>query len=219
MHLLLIEDDETLGEGLRDFLRAEEHHVHWCCTLGEVQAWQGEPFDAWLVDWQLPDGSGLDWLRARRARGLLTPALMLTARDQLGDRIRGLDSGADDYLVKPFQPEELVARLRAVCRRSAGTAGARLQLGDVAVDLTARGVWLQGQRVDVTAREWAVLEALVLRAGRIVPKADLERLVVGSEADIASNVLEVHVSGLRRKLGRELIETIRGLGYRVGGGT
>ncbi len=215
MHLLLIEDDDILGEGLRDFLRAEGHHVHWCSTLGQAQAWQGEPFDAWLVDWQLPDGSGLDWLRTRRGRGEVTPAIMLTARDQITDRIRGLDSGADDYLVKPFQPEELVARVRAVCRRSAGGAGSLLTLGDVAVDLQARRAWLRDHPVVLTAREWSVLEALLLRAGRVVAKADLEHLITATASDVSSNVVEVHVSSLRRKLGRELIETIRGLGYRL----
>ena len=217
MRLLLIEDDDILGEGLRDFLRAEDHGVDWCRRLAEAECYRGEPYDAWLVDWQLPDGSGLDWLRGQRARGSTTPALMLTARDLLGDRIRGLDSGADDYLIKPFAPEELVARLRAVCRRSAGVAQARVRCGEVEVDLVARAAWRGGQRADLTAREWALLEALVLRAGRIVPKADLERLVLGSDAEIASNALEVHVSSLRRKLGRELIETVRGLGYRIGG--
>ena len=220
MRLLLIEDDPTLGEGLRDFLRTDGHRVDWCASLADTDALRGEPYDAWLVDWQLPDGSGLDWLATRRARGDRTPALVLTARDRLADRVHGLDVGADDYLVKPFAPEELAARLRAVSRRlGAGAAQSRAAFGPVAVDLTARAAYFEGARVDLTAREWAVLEALVLRAGRIVPKADLERLVVGAEADVASNVLEVHVSGLRRKLGRELIETIRGLGYRVGGGT
>jgi two-component system, OmpR family, response regulator len=218
MRVLLIEDDDLLGEGLRDFLRAEEHVVDWVRRLADADAGRGEPYDAWLVDWQLPDGSGLDWLRTHRLRGDTTPALMLTARDLLTDRVRGLDAGADDYLVKPFAPEEMVARLRAVCRRSAGVAQARARYGAVEVDLTARSTWCEGQRVDLTAREWAVLEALVLRAGRIVPKADLERLVLGSDAEVASNALEVHVSSLRRKLGRNLIETVRGLGYRVGSG-
>ncbi len=216
MRLLLIEDDDTLGEGLRDYLAGEGHAVTWARRLGEVEAWQNEPFDAWLVDWQLPDGSGLDWLRSRRARGATTPALMLTARDPLGDRIRGLDAGADDYLVKPFAPEELSARLRAVSRRSAGNAHDRLQLGRVVVDLGARAVQRDGLRVDLTAREWALLEALARRSGRLVPKADLELLVVGGEADVNSNLLEVHVSSLRRKLGRELVETVRGMGYRLG---
>jgi len=217
MRLLLLEDDEILGEGLRDFLRADGHVVDWCRSLRDARALRGEPFDALLVDWQLPDGSGLDWLRARRTRGDFTPALMLTARDRVGDRIEGLDGGADDYLIKPFAPEELSARLRALGRRVAGAPAARRRFAQVEVDLGARSAHLEGRRVELTAREWAVLEALVLRAGRIVPKADLERLVLGSEAELASNALEVHVSALRRKLGRALIETVRGLGYRIGG--
>ena len=215
MRLLLIEDDELLGEGLRDFLRADGHVVDWARRLVEIEAYRGEAFDAWLVDWQLPDGSGLDWLRAQRRRGAATPALMLTARDLLADRLHGLDSGADDYLVKPFAPEELAARLRAVCRRSAGTAMARVHFGDVTVDLAARCAWLRAERVELTAREWAVLEALALRAGRIVAKSELEGLVLGFDATLASNALEVHVSSLRRKLGRDVVETVRGLGYRI----
>ena len=217
MRLLLIEDDELLGDGLRDFLRADGHSVDWARSLAQAGAYRGEPFDAWLVDWQLPDGSGLDWLRQRRARGELTPALILTARDLLADRLRGLDTGADDYLTKPFAPEELAARLRAVCRRSAGSALARVRVGAVEVDLAARCAWVDGLRAELTAREWALLEALTLRAGRIVPKAELEQLVLGFDAEVASNALEVHVSSLRRKLGRELVETVRGLGYRVSG--
>jgi two-component system OmpR family response regulator len=215
MRLLLLEDDLLLGEGLRDWLAADGHVVDWCRSLAEASAMAGEPFDALLVDWQLPDGSGLDWLRQRRSRGDRTPALMMTARDRLTQRIEGLDAGADDYLVKPFAPEELAARLRAVSRRSGGAADGHWRRAEVAIDLQARAVTLAGARVELTAREWAVLEALVLRAGRIVPKADLEKLVLGFEAELASNALEVHVSSLRRKLGRELIDTVRGLGYRV----
>ena len=215
MRLLLLEDDDILGEGLRDFLRAEGHVVDWCRNLREVDALRTEPFDAWLVDWQLPDGSGLDWLRARRARGDATPALMLTARDRLHERVMGLDRGADDYLVKPFAPEELVARLRAVCRRSAGAADGRLQTKSLGIDLQARAVFVHGERIDLTAREWTVLEALALRNGRIVSKAELERLVHGFDSELASNALEVHVSSLRKKLGRSAIETVRGLGYRL----
>lgn len=215
MRLLLLEDDDILGEGLRDFLRAEGHVVDWCRKLAGARALQHEVFDALLVDWQLPDGSGLQWLAARRARGDATPALMLTARDRLDERIEGLDSGADDYLVKPFAPEELLARLRAVMRRSAG-AVPRQRFGRVEIDLAARCACLDGRQAELTAREWAVLEALVLRAGRIVSKAELEQLVLGLDAALASNALEVHVSALRRKLGHELVETVRGLGYRVG---
>ena len=216
MRLLLLEDDPTLGEGLRDFLRADGHRVDWCTTLAQVQALRAEPYDAWLVDWQLPDGSGLEWLRGRRARGDVTPALMLTARDRLSERVTGLDAGADDYLVKPFEPEELTARLRAVSRRSgAGAAAGRIVLGDVQVDLHARTAAWRGSRVELTAREWSILEALVLRAGRLVDKSELEKVVLGFDSEVQSNAIEVHVSALRRKLGRELIETVRGLGYRI----
>ena len=215
MRLLLIEDDDILGEGLRDFLQADGHVVDWCRHLQATESFRGEVFDALLVDWQLPDGSGLRWLNQRRSNGDTTPALMLTARDLLSDRIQGLDGGFDDYLVKPFAPEELSARLRAVARRHAGSSTSKLQRGAVEVDLSARSVLLEGHGVALTAREWAVLEALVRRCDRIVPKADLEQLMLGMDASVASNALEVHVSSLRRKLGRDLIETVRGLGYRI----
>ena len=216
MRLLLLEDDDTLGEGLAAFLRAEGHVVDWCSTLDAARALHDEPFDAYLVDWQLPDGSGLQWLQSRRKREDRTPALMLTARDRLEQRIEGLDGGADDYLIKPFAPEELAARLRSIGRRCAGAPGAKVTLGAVVVDLGARTAWLDGVRADLTAREWAVLEALVLRLDRIVSKTELERLVLGFESELSSNALEVHVSALRRKLGAALIETVRGLGYRIG---
>ena len=215
MRLLLLEDDPILGEGLRDFLRVEGHGVEWFQRLGDAMLMAGEPYDALLVDWQLPDGSGIDLVRTLRRRGLSTPILMLTARDRLGDRINGLDAGADDYLVKPFEPEEMAARLRAVCRRSAGSASDLRRIGAVEIELSGRTARLEGRRVELTAREWAVLEALVLRAGRIVSKTDLDALVLGNDAEVVSNALEVHISALRRKLGRELIETVRGMGYRL----
>ena len=216
MRLLLIEDDAILGEGLRDFLRLEQHLVDWCRNLSEARALHSEPYDALLVDWQLPDGSGLAWLQARRTQGDHTPALMMTARDLLSDRIAGLDGGADDYLVKPFAPEELCARLRALLRRAAPAGGAYLKMGNVEINVDARVARRSGTLVDLTAREWSVLQALTQRAGRLVLKSDLERLTVGFQSDVSSNALEVHVSSLRRKLDRRLIETVRGLGYRLG---
>lgn len=218
MRLLLLEDDPLLGEGLRDFLRAEGHVVDWCTSLSAARAALsgGEPFDAWLLDWQLPDGSGRLWLGELRRAGLATPALMLTARDQLADRIDGLDAGADDYLVKPFAPEELAARLRVLLRRQQATPeGLRLRHG-VLLRLDQRRVWAEGQAVELTGREWALLEALALRRGRWVGKEELDRLVLGFDGDGASsNSTEVHVARLRRKLGRDSIETLRGMGYRV----
>lgn len=213
MRLLLLEDDAILGDGLNDFLRSEGHAVVWCQTMVEAIAVETEAFDAWLVDWQLPDGSGRQWIERQRRAGRRTPALMLTARDRLADRVAGLDAGADDYLVKPFAPEELAARLRAVRRR--GLPVGRLQAGPVQIDLEARAAFTAAGRADLTAREWAVLEALARRVGRLVAKGELEQLVLADAAELNSNALEVHVSGLRRKLGRELIETVRGLGYRL----
>lgn len=215
MRLLLLEDDPILGSGLRDYLVADGHAVDWCERISQAQGLRGETYDALLVDWQLPDGSGLDWVRGLRQAGERTPILVLTARDRVSDRISGLDSGADDYLVKPFDPEELVARLRAVRRRAAGSADTRLHFGEVTIDLTARCAHVHGVRAELTSREWAVTEALALRAGRLVAKSDLEALVLGLDGDVASNALEVHVSNIRKKLGRTLIETVRGMGYRI----
>ncbi|RZL29102.1 MAG: response regulator transcription factor, partial [Rubrivivax sp.] len=217
MRLLLLEDDPILGEGLRDFLAAEGHVVDWCRNLASARSAQrGEPFDAWLLDWQLPDGSGRQWLGELRRTGDPTPALLLTARDGLADRIDGLDAGADDYLVKPFAPEELAARLRALLRRQhAGGQGLALRHA-VHVDLAGRRAWASGEAVELTAREWSVFEALALRVGRWVSKEALERLVLGFDGEPASsNALEVHVANLRRKLGRDSIESRRGMGYRV----
>jgi len=218
MQLLLLEDDPILGEGLRDFLRAEGHTVDWAQRLLDARCMVSAHHDAFLVDWQLPDGSGLDWVRSLRRQQDNRPILMLTARDLLKDRITGLESGADDYLVKPFEPEEMLARLHAVQRRAAGAPSGRKRVGDIDIDLQARSAWLRQNdrplRVELTAREWQLLEALVNRSGRIVDKATLEALV-GGDGHAQSNVIEVHIANLRRKLGRNLIETVRGLGYRI----
>ena len=169
-----------------------------------------------LLDLGLPDRDGADLLRELRAGGAAIPVICLTARDKPVERVGGLRAGADDYIVKPFAPEEMAARVRAICRRSAGSASARIRVGEVEVDLVARCAWLDDERIELTSREWSVLEALVLRPGRIVTKGELERLVLGFESELASNAIEVHVSSLRKKLGRELVETVRGMGYRVG---
>lgn len=217
MRLLLLEDDTILGEGLHAYLQTQGHVVDWCQRVSEVMALGDEAFDVLLVDWQLPDGSGLDWVRSLRRRGITTPALLLTARDLLSDRVMGLDAGADDYLVKPFAPAELAARIRAVSRRAHGAVAQRLLLsgGEASLDLQAKRAYLHDTPVDLTAREWSILEALALRAGRLVSKHDLEGLILGLDADLHSNALEVHISSIRRKLGKGVIDTVRGMGYRV----
>lgn len=218
MRLLLVEDDLTLGDAVRAFLKSAGHAVNWVTTVAEARAAAENPFDVVLLDWRLPDGSGVDWLRHLRAtqgENQHTPVLMLTARDSLDDRIEGLDAGADDYLIKPFQLAELAARMRATSRRAAGHAGATLSVGEIRLDGAAQSVTLEGAPVDLTAREYALLEALMRRAGRILSRSTLEQLLYGFEADVQSNAVEVHVSSLRRKLGHDVIETVRGMGYRL----
>ncbi len=215
MRLLLLEDDLILGEGLRDFLQHEGHVVDWVVRLVDLARVAKRPFDVLLVDWQLPDGSGLSWVKTLRETGDMTPAIMMTARDLLEDRIQGLDTGVDDYLVKPFRPEELAARIRAVRRRAVGSASSRLVFGKMEVDLATKTATVERVAADLTAREWALIEALALRAGQFVSKTELDRLFKGEDVEAQSNALEVHVHNLRRKLGRETIETVRGRGYRL----
>lgn len=216
MRILLIEDDAPLAAALMSFLETRDFVCECADSLAAARALlPAAHWAAVLLDWQLPDGEGLSLLPTLRRNLPDSPVIMLTARDQISDRIRGLDAGADDYLVKPFEPEEMAARLRAVCRRSAGSASDVRRIGAVEIELSGRTARLEGRRVELTAREWAVLEALVLRAGRIVSKTDLDALVLGNDAEVVSNALEVHISALRRKLGRELIETVRGMGYRL----
>ena len=215
MRLMLLEDDDILGEALKDFLQAEDHVVDWFTQLAHARASINEPYDALLIDWRLPDGSGVDWLRQLRQAGIRTPALIITAKDLLLERVQGLDSGADDYIVKPFDPAELAARIRAVRRRVTSEGVTRQYFGSIEIDSTARIAWREGDAVDLTAREWALLDALASRAGRIVSKTDLEALVTGLDSEINSNAIEVHVFKLRRKLGRNIVETVRGRGYRM----
>jgi two-component system OmpR family response regulator len=218
VRLLLVEDDRTLGDAVRAHLESDGHVVDWVTTAAQARAAAGDEFDAILLDWQLPDGSGVQWLRELRAKSGVNrsrPVLMLTARDLVADRVLGLDAGADDYLVKPFELAELSARLRALARRASGPTDTRLRAGRIEVDPAAKIVRLDDKPIDVTAKEFALLEALVRRAGRIVSRGDLEGLLYGFGAAVDSNAVEVHVSNLRRKLGRDAIETVRGLGYRI----
>jgi two-component system OmpR family response regulator len=216
MRVLLIEDDYVLGEAIRDHVAAGAHGVDWARRLDEAgDALSTTAYDLVLLDLNLPDGRGLDLLRSLRQGGATTPVIILTAQDQIASRIEGLNSGADDYLVKPFDLSELTARLAAVARRYAGNPNPRLRFGAIEVDTALRTITIDGKPVDLTAREWAVFERLIRRANVVISKDQIEESLYAFGAEIESNAVEVYVSRLRKKLGRDAIETVRGLGYRV----
>lgn len=216
MRLLLIEDDRMLGESMQIGLQMDGHAVDWvrdAASGGHAAATHA--YAAVLLDLGLPDDDGLALLRQLRAQGVATPVLIVTARDRVDQRIAGLDAGADDYILKPFDLDELGARLRAVARRHAGHADGLLVARGVALDPAARRVTLDGKPVELTAREFAIAHLLMERAGRIVARREIEEALYQWEREISSNAVEVYISQLRRKLGRDFIETRRGLGYCV----
>jgi DNA-binding response OmpR family regulator len=223
MRLLLVEDDEMLGTALRAGLRQDGHAVDWVRSAGEAHtAWivagKAVAYDAVVLDLGLPDGSGLDLLQRARQRRMATPVLIATARDRVADRIAGLDSGADDYMVKPIDLDELAARLRAIERRVAGRAEPAIEIGDIAIDPATRSVTRGGQLVELTARELAVLLALARRPGATVSRDQLVEALYGWEESIESNAIDVYIHHLRRKLGADVIDTQRGLGWRLAAG-
>jgi two-component system response regulator QseB len=214
--LLLAEDDNMIGEAVRAGLRRQGFAVDWVRDgVAAEQALLGEAYDACLLDLGLPRKSGLDVLRRLRERGSMLPVLVLTARDAITDRVDGLDAGADDYVVKPFDLAELAARIRAVTRRKGGRAQAIIEHNDVALDPATREVRRGGERVVLSPREFALLQALLEHPGRILSRAQLEERLYGWGEEIESNVVEVHVHALRRKLGTDFIRNVRGVGYRV----
>ena len=219
MRILLIEDDMVLGAAVRDQVAADGHSVDWVQRLDAAgAAMAGAAFDLVLLDLMLPDGRGIAFLRRLRTRGDATPVMILTALDQISDRIEGLNAGADDYLVKPFDLAELSARIGAVARRYAGNPNPIVTHGPLQIDLAARSIRRAGRPVALTAREWALFEALLSRPGQLLSKAQLEDKLYAFESEVESNTIEVHVSRLRKKLGAEVIATERGLGYRLGRG-
>ena len=219
MRILLIEDDTVLGAAVRDQITADGHSADWVHRLDAAsEHLRTIPYDLVLLDLMLPDGRGIPYLRALRGRGNATPVIILTALDQVSDRIEGLNAGADDYLIKPFDLAELTARIGSVARRSAGNPNPLIQRGDLEIDLAARSVHRAGRLVPLTAREWALFEALLGHPGQLFSKAQLEDKLYAFGAEVESNTIEVHVSRLRKKLGTSVIETERGLGYRLGRG-
>lgn len=216
MRLLLIEDDAPLAEALIAFLKTRDFVCECAPSLASARAMlPAAHWAAVLLDWQLPDGDGLAFLPHLRRVLPDRPVIMLTARDQITDRIQGLDAGADDYLVKPYDPQELLARLRAVERRRSGCGSAVLELQGLRVDLSRTQVTLEGQPVELTAKEWALLRVMALRPDRIHTRESLQDALYGLDADASSNTLEVFISNLRRKIGRDRIQTLRGLGYKL----
>jgi two-component system response regulator QseB len=214
VRLLLVEDDAMIGAAVQQGLRDEGHAVDWVRDGREAEAAAtGGNYDLVILDLGLPRRDGLSVLRALRAKGSDVPVLIVTARDAVTDRIAGLDAGADDYLVKPFDLDELAARVRAVMRRRAGRSQSILRVGELEIDTAAKRVRFRGREVPLSAREYALLEALADRPGRIMSRAQLEERLYGWDEEIASNAVEVHIHALRRKLDPALIRNVRGLGY------
>ncbi len=216
MRILLVEDDDMLGEAVRDGLRQDGEVVDWVQDGGAaLAALSTSTFSALVLDLGLPGSDGLSVLRWLRQNGHATPVVIVTARDRVTDRIAGLDAGADDYLIKPFDIDELSARLRAITRRVAGCAESVLIIGQVVLDLRQRLVTYQGEPAGLTAREYAVVELLMRKSGGLVTRAEIEEELYGFDDDIGSNAIEVHIHNLRRKLGTHFITNVKGRGYRV----
>jgi two-component system OmpR family response regulator len=217
VRVLVIEDEPDLLQALVQTLREEEYAVDQAAD-GIEGAFKAESwdYDAVILDLMLPGLDGWEVLRRLRARKK-TPVLILTARDAVADRIKGLDSGADDYLVKPFSLGELLARVRALIRRAAGQASPAIMIGDVVIDMGARKVRCRGEEVVLTAREYAIVELLALQRGRLVTRTQIYEHIFDENDDSLSNLVEVHVSNIRKKLGKDFIVTRRGLGYVIDG--
>ena len=216
MRLLLVEDDPMIGEAVRDLLRGEHYAVDWA-TDGAMAdaALAAQSYDLVLLDLGLPRRDGLAVLRGLRARRDRTPVLVATARDGVAQRIEGLDAGADDYVLKPYDFDELLARIRALLRRAAGRAEPVYEHQGVAIAPATREVRVQGRAVVLSAREWAVLEALLARPGAELSRQQLEDKLYGWGEEISSNAVEVYIHGLRKKLGAGLVLNVRGVGYMV----
>jgi DNA-binding response OmpR family regulator len=213
MNLLLVEDDVPLGGSLQQLLRGAGYPTVWVRTAADAKRFLGsETFNLVLLDIVLPDESGLAILHWLRARGLLTPTMMLTARDSVNDRVNGLDGGADDYLPKPFAVPELLSRVRALLRREGNQRSATWQIGAIEIDTVRRKVSIEGEMISLSKREFDLLCVLAQEPGKVMTRAHLERTSpAGDETE--SNALDVHIHNLRKKLGAARIETVRGVGY------
>lgn len=217
MHVLLVEDNALVASGVRAGLQLQGFGVDTVASAGQADAAiRSSHFDACVLDLGLPDEDGLSLLARWRGQGLQVPVLVLTARDAVSQRIEGLQTGADDYLVKPFDLHELAARLHALLRRAAGRSVDWIELGEVRINPAAGHIQRQGRTVELSRREWSLLRALLQSPGRILSTEQLRDSLYGYSQDVESNAVNVHVNHLRRKLGHELVETVRGEGYRLG---
>ncbi|MFU0506308.1 response regulator [Pseudaminobacter sp. NGMCC 1.201702] len=218
MRILVVEDDTILRDGLKVGLSIAGFSADVVETCEEAHAvLQNHSFDALILDLMLPDGSGLDVLRFLRDRHDGTPVLLLTARDNVSDRIVGLDNGADDYVGKPFDLDEVTARLRALVRRSSGRVRSFLEWRDLRLDPSSQAVERSGELVRLSRREFSILHALMVHPGQILSKSQIEDKLYGWQEEVESNAVEVHIHHLRAKLGAAMIQTVRGIGYRLGG--
>ena len=216
MRLLLVEDDSMIGEAVLDLLRAEQYAVDWARDGDAADtALRTQAYDLVLLDLGLPQRDGLTVLRDLRARKNRTPVLVATARDAVAQRIEGLDAGADDYVLKPYDLDELLARIRALLRRAAGRAEPVYEHQGVSINPATREVTVRGTPVALSAREWAVLEPLIARPGMVLSRQQLEDKLYGWGDEVSSNAVEVYIHGLRKKLGPELVLNVRGVGYLV----
>ncbi len=217
MRILLIEDDPGLGNAVRDQIAAEGHMPDLAPTLSYARDLLATmPYDLILLDLGLPDGRGIDFLKALRAKGSVTPVMILTAHDRITERIEGLNAGADDYMIKPFDLAELTARIAAVARRYAGNPNPLITLGALKIDLAAHAIHGPKGQIDLSQREWIIFEALLQRPGQIVSKSQIEDQIYAFDSEVESNTIEVYVSRLRKKLGKDVVQTLRGMGYRLG---
>jgi two-component system response regulator QseB len=216
MRVLLVEDDVMIGASLQQGLRDDGYAVDWVKDGRAAEVALADPaHQLVLLDLGLPHKDGLTLLRALRKRSSRVPVLVLTARDAIEDRVQGLDAGADDYLVKPFSLAELAARMRALLRRDAGRADPLVRVGSLTLDPSTREVTRDGKPVTLSAREYALLEALVARPGAVLSRTQLEEKLYGWGQEVESNTVEVYIHALRRKLGQDFIKNVRGVGYMV----
>jgi two-component system response regulator QseB len=216
VRLLLVEDDEQLGAGIRKALMRDGDHVDWLTDGAQaLNAIRSENFELIILDLQLPGKDGISVLQSMRREGINTPVLIMTARDTVDERVLGLDSGADDYVVKPVELKELRSRVRALSRRSHGIAAPEVQFGELRINNATQQVWFQGAEVDLNRREFVVLLEFVNKPGQVLARGQLEEALYGWDEGVESNALEVHIHHLRRKLDSKLIKTVRGIGYRL----